>query len=66
LSLFSSQRLRPLTSKERLDDLQQLGELIEAGKLSPIIDRTYPLIEAPDAIRYLEGGHAGGKVVITI
>jgi NADPH:quinone reductase-like Zn-dependent oxidoreductase len=66
LSLFSSQRLLPLISKERLDDLQQLAGMIEAGKLTPVIDRTYPLIEAPDAIRHLEEGHPRGKVVITI
>jgi NADPH:quinone reductase-like Zn-dependent oxidoreductase len=43
-----------------------LKELIEAGKLTPVIDRTYPLSEAPKAIRYLEAGHARGKVVITV
>jgi NADPH:quinone reductase-like Zn-dependent oxidoreductase len=37
-----------------------------AGKLTPVIDRTYPLVEAPEALRYLEGGHPSGKVVITI
>jgi NADPH:quinone reductase-like Zn-dependent oxidoreductase len=43
-----------------------LKDLIEAGKVTPVIDRTYPLAEAPKAIRYLEGGHAQGKVVITV
>jgi NADPH:quinone reductase-like Zn-dependent oxidoreductase len=43
-----------------------LSELIEAGKVTPLIDRTYPLVDAPEAIRYLEGGHPGGKVVITV
>jgi NADPH:quinone reductase-like Zn-dependent oxidoreductase len=43
-----------------------LKELIEAGKVTPVIDRTYPLPEAPQAIRYLEQGHARGKVVITV
>lgn len=42
------------------------AELIEAGTLTPVIDRTYPLIEAPDAIRHLEGGHAAGKIAIRI
>ena len=66
LSLFVGQTLRPLVSKERREDLQFLGELIEAGKVTPVIDRTYPLSEAPDAIRYLAEGHARGKVVITV
>ena len=43
-----------------------LKQLIEAGKVTPMIDRTYPLGEAPEAIRYLEQGHARGKVVITV
>jgi NADPH:quinone reductase-like Zn-dependent oxidoreductase len=48
------------------DDLHVLKGLIEAGKLTPVIDRTYPLNEVPEAIRYLEGRHARGKVVITV
>jgi NADPH:quinone reductase-like Zn-dependent oxidoreductase len=40
--------------------------MIEAGTITPVIDRTYPLIEAPDAIRHLERGHAAGKIVVTI
>jgi NADPH:quinone reductase-like Zn-dependent oxidoreductase len=40
--------------------------LIEAGKVTPVIDRTYPLSETADAVRYLEAGHARGKVVITV
>jgi NADPH:quinone reductase-like Zn-dependent oxidoreductase len=43
-----------------------LKELLAAGKLTPVIDRTYPLSDVPDAIRYLEAGQAKGKVVITI
>ncbi len=43
-----------------------MKELIEAGKVTPVIDRCYPLSEVPDAIRYLEEGHARGKIVITI
>ena len=42
------------------------SELIESGKLTPVINRTYPLAEVPEAIRYLEEGHARGKVVITV
>jgi NADPH:quinone reductase-like Zn-dependent oxidoreductase len=66
VSLFVGQRLRGLASKVKRVDLITLTELIEAGTLTPVIDRTYPLIEAPDAIRYLEEGHPRGKVVITI
>jgi len=66
LSLLVRQRLRPLVSKERRDDLVVLKELIEAGKVTPVIDRTYPLSEVPEAIRYLEAGHARGKIVITV
>jgi len=66
LSPFVSQKLGPFLAKPNKDDLQFLKELIEAGKVEPVIDRTYPLSEAPDAIRYLEEGHARGKVVITV
>jgi NADPH:quinone reductase-like Zn-dependent oxidoreductase len=65
-SLFVGQKLGGLNSKVNREDLQALSELIEAGKVTPVIDRTYPLIEAPQAIRYLEKGHSGGKVVITV
>jgi NADPH:quinone reductase-like Zn-dependent oxidoreductase len=66
LSMFIGQRLRGLMSKENGEDLERLRELIESGNVSPVIDRTYPLIEASDAIRYLERGHPRGKVVIDI
>ncbi len=54
------------TAKPNKDDLVFIQELLEAGKVIPVIDRCYPLSEVPDAIRYLEAGHAQGKVVITI
>jgi len=66
VSLFVGQRLRGLPTKVKREDLITVTELIESGMLTPVIDRTYPLIEAPDAIRYLEEGHAAGKIVITI
>ena len=66
LSAFVRQRLRPFVSKERSEDLVVLKELIEAGKVTPVIDRTYPLSEVPEAIRYLEAGHARGKLVIRV
>ncbi|HEU4396587.1 MAG TPA: NAD(P)-dependent alcohol dehydrogenase [Actinomycetota bacterium] len=66
LSPFVSQRLAPFEAKRSREDLQAVKELIEAGKVSPVIDRTYPLSEVPEAIRYLEEGHARGKIVITV
>jgi NADPH:quinone reductase-like Zn-dependent oxidoreductase len=53
-------------AREHYEELQVLSELIEAGKITPVIDRTYPLSQAADAIRYLEKGHARGKIVITV
>jgi NADPH:quinone reductase-like Zn-dependent oxidoreductase len=53
-------------AKTNKEDLVVLQELLEAGKVTPVIDRTYPLSETPEAIRYLEEGHARGKVVITV
>ena len=66
LARFVKQRLRVLTSTEEKKDLEVLRELIEAGKVTPVIDRTYALRDVPGAIRYLEEGHARGKVVITV
>lgn len=66
VSMFVSRTLRGLISKERVEDLDTLTQLIESGAVKPAIDRTYPLAEAPDAIRYLAEGHAAEKVVITI
>ena len=65
-SLSTGQKLLGLISKERQQDLITLKELIEAGKLTPVIDRSYPLREAPEAIRYLQDGHTRGKVVLTV
>jgi len=66
LGPFVSQRLALFEAKPSGDDLRLLKELIEAGEVSPVIDRTYQLSETPEAVRYLEGGHARGKVVITV
>jgi NADPH:quinone reductase-like Zn-dependent oxidoreductase len=66
MSRFVSQKMTTFTAKENKEDLVVLKELCEAGKVTPVIDRTYPLSEVPEAIRYLEEGHARGKVVITI
>jgi NADPH:quinone reductase-like Zn-dependent oxidoreductase len=66
LSMFVDQRLLGLVSRENQEDLQTRRELLETGKVTPVIDQTYPLVEAPDAIRYLAEGHPRGKIVITI
>ena len=58
--------LRPLASEPNQADLQFVTELIEAGKITPVIDKTYPLTAVPDAIRYLTAGQARGKIVITV
>jgi NADPH:quinone reductase-like Zn-dependent oxidoreductase len=66
LSGLVGQRLRMLSPKPRQEDLQVLRELLEAGKVMPVIDRTYPLRQVPEAIRQLEAGHTRGKLVISV
>jgi NADPH:quinone reductase-like Zn-dependent oxidoreductase len=66
LSRFVSQQLVAFVNSENHEDMIVLKDLIEAGKATPAIDRTYPLSEAPKAIHYLEEGHARGKVAITV
>ena len=66
VSPFVRQRLQPFLTKWSQQDLQVLRELAEAGKVTPFIDRTYPLSEAADAMRYLEAGHARGKIIIRV
>jgi NADPH:quinone reductase-like Zn-dependent oxidoreductase len=66
LSPFVGQRLGTFINKENHEDMIVLKELIESGKVTPVIDRTYPLSEVPEAIRYLQEGRARGKVVITV
>ena len=65
-SRFVSQRFVPFFATYSQDDLGALTELIEAGKLTPVIDRRYPLSEVPAAMRYVEEGRAHGKVVISM
>ncbi len=65
-SLAIGQRLRPVISKEDRDDLQALAELVESGAVMPVVGSTYPLVQASDAIRELERGHARGKIVVTV
>ncbi|MGH2635342.1 MAG: zinc-binding dehydrogenase [Actinomycetota bacterium] len=61
LSMFTKQRLAPVVSKEKGDDLRALAELIERGDVTPVVGRTFSLPEAADALRYLEEGHATGN-----
>lgn len=65
-SRFSDRKMRTLLAKRNPEDLATLGDLMESGKVKPVIDRRYRLSEVPDAMRYLEEGHARGKVVITV
>jgi NADPH:quinone reductase-like Zn-dependent oxidoreductase len=65
-SLFVRQQGRPYLSMPNEVDLTVLKELIEAGRVGPVIDRTYPLSETPSAMAYVGEGHARGKVVITV
>ncbi len=66
LSPFVSQNLVMFLARRSKEDLTVMRELMEAGKVTPVIDKRYRLSEVPEAIRYLEEGHARGKVVITL
>jgi NADPH:quinone reductase-like Zn-dependent oxidoreductase len=67
ISMTGSQKMGNMgVAKPNQNDLVIMKELLEAGKVKPVIDRTYPLSEVASAIRYLEEGHAQGKVVITV
>jgi NADPH:quinone reductase-like Zn-dependent oxidoreductase len=66
LSLLVGQRLRGLPSKVKREDLITVAELIEAGTVTPVVGKTYPLADAAEAIRELERGHARGKIVVTV
>ncbi len=66
LSMVVPKQGRPFYSPVRRQDLIDLTELIEAGKLRPVIDRSYPLAETATAMDYIAGGHAGGKTIITV
>jgi NADPH:quinone reductase-like Zn-dependent oxidoreductase len=65
-SPFVRQRLTMLVSKEHHEDLERLTALVEGGRLAPVLDRTYPLEQAVDALRRLEAGDVRGKVAITV
>ena len=63
---FTSQTLTTLICSENTQDLQALTDLIESGQVRPVIDRTYPLSQAPEAIQYVRDGHCQGKVVVNL
>jgi NADPH:quinone reductase-like Zn-dependent oxidoreductase len=66
ISMTGRKKMGNSLAKPNRTDLAFVKELLEAGKVVPVIDRRYPLSDVPDAIRYLEAGHAQGKVVITV
>ena len=66
VSPFVSQKMGMMMAQLTQSDLTILGDMMQSGKVKPVIDRTYKLSEVPEAIRYLEEGHARGKVVITV
>jgi NADPH:quinone reductase-like Zn-dependent oxidoreductase len=67
MSMTGSSKILTFESDStKKEDLVLMKELLEAGKVVPVIDRRYPLSEVPEAIRYLEEGHARGKVIITV
>ena len=66
LSPFTSQKFTTIFAELNKDDLGALAELMQSGKLTPVIDRTYKLSDSAEALRYLERGHARGKVVVAM
>jgi NADPH:quinone reductase-like Zn-dependent oxidoreductase len=66
MSPFTSQKMNMMMAELNKKDLTILGDLMQSGKVTPVIDRTYPLSQIAEAIRYLEAGHARGKVIVTM
>ena len=66
LSRFTRQKLLPFLARINRDDLLVMQQRLEDGTVRPVIDRSYPLSGVAEAIRYLEEGHARGKVIITV
>jgi NADPH:quinone reductase-like Zn-dependent oxidoreductase len=66
MSPFVSHTVRPLSSTSNEADLRLLKEIIEAGKVTPVVDRTYPLSQVADAVRYVSEGRTRGKIVINV
>jgi NADPH:quinone reductase-like Zn-dependent oxidoreductase len=63
---FVSQRLRPLPARQNREELLAVTGLVEAGKLTPVVDRAYPLADTAEGLRHVEQGHARGKAVVTV
>ena len=66
VSPFIPQKFKGFIAKTTKEDLTVLRDLMQEGKVTPVIDRQYPMSETAEALRYLEEGHARGKVVITV
>jgi NADPH:quinone reductase-like Zn-dependent oxidoreductase len=66
MSRFVSQKLGTFLARPSKEDLIIMHDLLKAGKVTPVIDKRYPLSDVPEALRYLEAGHATGKIVITL
>ena len=66
ISMTGSNKMGTFIKKPNKEDLTVLKELLDAGKVAPVIDKRYPLNEVPEAIRYLEKGHTKGKVIVTV
>jgi NADPH:quinone reductase-like Zn-dependent oxidoreductase len=66
ITITGKKKMGGLSSKASQKDLIHIKELLETGKITAVIDKRYPLGEVPEALRYLEEGHARGKVVITV
>lgn len=66
ISMTGSKKMGNMLARPNQRDLTFVKELLEAGKVVPVIDKRYPLSGVPEALRYLEEGHARGKVVITV
>src|SRR5205807_5009044 len=66
LSALVRQRMRVFVVRHNREDLGVLKELVEAGKITPVIDRRFALADVPDALRYQGEGHTAGKIVIAV
>jgi NADPH:quinone reductase-like Zn-dependent oxidoreductase len=66
MSMTGNKKISGMMAKPNSGDLTIIKDLIEKGKISPVIDRKYPFQELPEAMRYLEEGHARGKIIVSI